>query len=424
MIKDRNIAANAGIQLSKILGPGQVGETFWLAGVDTKEYEILQNRVDSDKLFVDSTKAINAMDANQGDVLYVAPNYTETIAGAAGLNVNKAGIEIICLGEGAVRPTFTFSATASTITFTAASVTMKNFIVVPSIDSVVSPLVVSAPDYTLDYEVQDASDTVECVNSLLTTAAADRLNVNCKYVGKIGGNACVNSILLVGVDTARINVDFYGVASTAIVEFHTTACHNVVITGSFYNDGTSLTMNVIDTVGGSTWSAKGWDGNSNANFTGGDNATIASDDVSAVASAITSGVPQTVTKSTGDLTASGTSVALFTVTGDVLVKVGASVDVAVTSTSGTSTAEVGVAGNTACLCIQDVIDNTAFAVGDSWSLITAADTNGAQMADEWILIGNGVDIAMAVSVDDITAGDMDFYCQFIPLSSDGAVVAA
>jgi len=424
MIKNRNIDADAGIEMSKILGPGQIGKTFWLAGVDTKEYEILRDRVDSDKLFVTSTEAINAMTSAQGDVLFVAPNYTETIAAAAGLNINKTGIDIRCLGVGAARPTFTFSATASTITITAASVKMTNFIVVPSIDSVVSPIVVSAADCTLAYEVQDASDTIECVNSLLTTAAADRLKVNCKYVGRIGGDACVNAIRLVGVDTARINVDFYGVASTSIVEFHTTACHNIVVTGSFYNDGTSLTKNVVDTVTGSTWSAKGWDGNSNANFSGGDNATLASDDSSVIASAVTAGVPQTVTKSTGDLTASGTSVALFTVTGDVLAKVGASVDVAVTSTSGTTTAEIGIAGNTACLCVQDAIDNTAFDVGDSWTLDTAADNNGAQLSSEYVLIGNGADIVMTVSVDDITAGDMDVYCQFIPLSSDGAVAAA
>ena len=135
-------------------------------------------------------------------------------------------------------------------------------------------------------------------------------------------------------------------------------------------------------------------------------------------------IPRIDLKTTGDLTASGTSVALFTVTGDVLCKVGGSVDVAVTCTSGTTTAEVGVAGNTASLCVQDVIDGTAFDVGDSWSLITAADANAAQMADEWVLIGNGANIIMTVSVDDITAGDIDFYCQYIPLTSGSSVAAA
>jgi hypothetical protein len=140
--------------------------------------------------------------------------------------------------------------------------------------------------------------------------------------------------------------------------------------------------------------------------------------------AIAAGTPKIATKSTGDLTASGTSVSLFSVTGDVLIKVGASVDVAVTSTSGTTTVEVGVAGNTACLCVQDAVDNTAFAIGDSWSLDTAADTNGASVNADWVLVGNGVDVIMTVSVDDITAGDIDFYALYIPLSADGAVAAA
>lgn len=147
-------------------------------------------------------------------------------------------------------------------------------------------------------------------------------------------------------------------------------------------------------------------------------------EANALIEAIQDRVGHVVSKSTGDLTAFGTSKTLFTVTGDVLCRVGASVDVAVTSTSGTTTLEVGISGNTACLCVQDAVDNTAFDVGDTWSLIAAADVNGGQMADEYVLIGNGEDIILTGSVDDITAGDIDFYCEYIPLSADGAVAAA
>lgn len=134
--------------------------------------------------------------------------------------------------------------------------------------------------------------------------------------------------------------------------------------------------------------------------------------------------PRIVLKSSGDLTSFGTSKNLFTVTGDVLCKVGASVDVAVTSTSGTTTLEAGIAGNTAASLIQDAVDNTAFDVGDSWTLITPPDTNGGQMADEYLLIGNSATIVLTGSVDDITAGEIDFYCQFIPLYAGAGVVAA
>ena len=289
MIKDKNISDAAAIQPHKIMGPGQVGEIFWVATVGTQSYDQLIDKVSPAKLFTGLEEANTNAVAARGDIIFCAPNHAETVGAAAAINLDKTGVSVIGLGNGAARPTFTFSATASTITMTAANVKLSNIIIVPSIDSVVSPIVVSAADCKIDVEVQDASDTVECVNAILTTADADRLDIDLKYIGDIAGDACVNAVRLVGVDTARINVDFYGVASTSIVEFHTTACHNIVVTGKFYNDGTSLTKNVVDTATGSTWSATGWDGNSNANFAGGDNAALASDDVSAVSAQIAVG---------------------------------------------------------------------------------------------------------------------------------------
>ncbi|MCK4252144.1 hypothetical protein KAX97_11900 [candidate division WOR-3 bacterium] len=136
-------------------------------------------------------------------------------------------------------------------------------------------------------------------------------------------------------------------------------------------------------------------------------------------------VPRIALKSTGDLTGAAATTTLFTVTGDVLCKVGASIDVAITkAATAAPTLEIGVAGNTACLCVQDAVDDTAFAVGDSWSLITAADANGAEMGDEWVLVGNDVDIVLTHTGVNLATGDMDVYCQYIPLNSSSSVVAA
>ena len=456
------------------------GNIFWVDSGSSTGGDTAGHGSNPDLPFLTLDYAIGRCTANNGDRIYLMPGHAEAVATASAITVDIAGISIICLGVGASKPTFTFSETDATIVISAASVKFKDFIVKPSTDSVVSPIVVSGADCDIEYEHQDASAAVECVSSFLTTAGADRLKLKLKYRGYLAGNACVAPIRLVGVDTARVDVDFYGVASTSVVEFHTTACHDIVVNGKFYNNGTSLTKNVVDTATGSTWHASGWDGNSNSNFSGGDNAALAADDVSSLAAAVAvidefhdvpaadnqlnaqinevignktdaaaagavtatdtlvgyikqlvtdaidkaARISAVATKSTGDLTAFGTSKNLFTVTGDVLVRVGASVDVAVTSTSGTTTLEVGVAGNTACLCVQDAVDNTAFAIGDSWSLDTAADANGALLSSEYVLVGNGVDIILTGSVDDITAGDIDFYCQYIPLSSDGAVAAA
>ena len=108
-------------------------------------------------------------------------------------------------------------------------------------------------------------------------------------------------------------------ASTSIVEFHTTACHDIDITGKFYNDGSSLTKDVVDTVGGSTWSVEGWDGNSNANFAGGDNKAIAADDVSVVAAdttailADTAAIPMRCVEKAADVLTGADDI--FTITG-------------------------------------------------------------------------------------------------------------
>jgi len=269
--------------LAKVIGGNGPGKIFY---VDSTKGASNNSGTTWPTAVATLDAAVNLCTADSGDKIMVAANHAETVATASAITLDVAGVTIECLGEGENRPTFSFSATASTIVISAASVTMTNFVVKPTIDSVVSPIVVTGTDCVLDYEHQDTSATVEAVNSLLTTDAADRLTVNLKYRGFLAGGACVNAIRLVGVDSARIYVDFYGVASTAIVEFHTTACHDIDIEGIFYNDGTSLTKDVVDTATGSTWSAEGWDGNLSAKFAGGDNAALAADAIAGVAAAV------------------------------------------------------------------------------------------------------------------------------------------
>lgn len=114
---------------------------------------------------------------------------------------------------------------------------------------------------------------------------------------------------------------------------------------------------------------------------------------------------------------------IFTVTGDILCKACCHITTQITSTSN-DTLELGVTGNTAILLVQDIADGTAFDAGDDWSLITAADNPGAQMADEWTLIGGGADIVLTIDDHDLTAGVATFYLFWIPLSADAAVTAA
>lgn len=231
--------------------------------------------------------AIGQCSANRGDVIYVAAGHAETVASAAEIAVDIAGISIIGLGEGDDAPTLTFSAADSTVLISAANVNFMNFKLVPSIDSVVSPLAITGDDCTILVQNVDASSTVECVRAVLATGV-NRGHFMVQYIGDIGGNACVNGVQLINCSDIRIDCDFYGLASTAWVEFLTTACSNINIFGYMYNSGTTdHTKDIIDTATGSTWWSKFEDGSEGASISGGSGAALGSDDVSTISSQIT-----------------------------------------------------------------------------------------------------------------------------------------
>lgn len=249
--------------------------------------------------------------ANHGDIIVPVAGHAETISAAGGLNINVAGVVIWGLGEGAARPTLTFStSTAATVTITAANVQVNNIVGVCNIDQLVSAFVVSAADCTLNIEWHDGAANKEALRAILTTAAADRLNVNLTYLGFTGGSHVVNAIRLVGVDNANINVDFYGILTTAVVEFVTTACTNIQVSGYFYVSGTTnFSKDVVDTVGGSTWSVVGYDGAAGLAIDGGSGKAVASGDVSSITTQQETSV---VSSNTGTMVNGAT---IFTVAG-------------------------------------------------------------------------------------------------------------
>ena len=118
-------------------------------------------------------------------------------------------------------------------------------------------------------------------------------------------------------------------------------------------------------------------------------------------------------------------VTIFTVTGDVLVRAFGVVKTACTSTGTNGTLELGVAGATAVLLVQDAVDGTAFDTGFTWTKTTAcSDDNVALLDAEWILLGNGPDIILTIATNSMTAGIVQFGLQWIPMSANANVVGA
>ncbi len=113
---------------------------------------------------------------------------------------------------------------------------------------------------------------------------------------------------------------------------------------------------------------------------------------------------------------------IFTITGDVLLQVFGICDVA--CEGATATIELGVSGNTAVLIVQTTA--TALIANEIWhdvsptTTIEQIDIDGTRT----FIIANGQDAILTIATADLTAGDIDFYGLWRPLSSDGLVVPA
>ena len=192
--------------------------------------------------------AIGLCTASKNDVIYVLPGHTETIAVAAGIAADVAGISIIGLGNGNNRPTVTWSATASTWTVSAANVTIKNIRCTSSIAAVVTLFSLTGAACTLDAVDYFEDGTTDALQFVLTTTAADDLTVqNCHwYRGTTAASALSQWIVLTGTDRTKILNNFgilKGFATSnpinSFVAVVTTACVALEIVGNRFYDSNS-----------------------------------------------------------------------------------------------------------------------------------------------------------------------------------------
>lgn len=205
--------------------------------------------------------AIGHCAASKGDVIVVMPGHAESISGAAAIAVDVAGISIIGLGWGALRPTVTLHTTDATIAISVANVLIRNIRIATDVDAVVKVFNITAANVTLD-----AVDFVEtaacaCLQFILTTAAADDLTVqNCSWVQTAtAATALQEWIRLVGADRFKCfnnfaNLKGYATANPAngVIVGATTASLDVYIEGNRFISTNSTGAIVISLLANST----------------------------------------------------------------------------------------------------------------------------------------------------------------------------
>lgn len=142
--------------------------------------------------------ALAACTADRGDFIFLAPGYALTVT-ATNVDLNKAGVTIIGLGNGLKRPTFTFGAAAATMTVSAANVTVKNCHHIGNfLDVAAAYTLAAAKDFRLENNTfVDTSASLGFLSIVVTNATdndADGLSVvgNFWYSLDVSPNAFIS----------------------------------------------------------------------------------------------------------------------------------------------------------------------------------------------------------------------------------------
>lgn len=149
--------------------------------------------------------------ASRGDYIIVAPGHTESIANATDLAANVAGVTVIGLGSGSLRPTFTFTtAITANIPVTVANFTFKNCIFVANFADIVSCFTNNAgPEFAvINCEFRDTTSILNFIAIVTTTVTvnADGLMFNGNKLIIKGITAATTPIKIAGtIDRVTIN---------------------------------------------------------------------------------------------------------------------------------------------------------------------------------------------------------------------------
>ena len=156
------------------------GRVFWVGNSTVKmdNEKAASNGNDGTFLAPYSTLdyAVGRCVASRGDIIVIKPGHAETISTATAMAWDVAGIAIIGLGVGSLRPTFTL-ATAATATITAsvANVSVNNVLFVANFADIATFFTLTtAKDFTVENcEFRDTSAILNAINVINTNATAN-----------------------------------------------------------------------------------------------------------------------------------------------------------------------------------------------------------------------------------------------------------
>lgn len=135
--------------------------------------------------------AIGRCTASRGDIIAVMPGHAENIATASAITSDVAGVAVVGLGSGTLRPKFSFTAAAGTHVLSAANCSFNNIQWEANFLDVTIGLDVSGVD-GLSFEncyFTDAGSNLNFIDTIdLATGADDISFRGCKFIGQDAQN--------------------------------------------------------------------------------------------------------------------------------------------------------------------------------------------------------------------------------------------
>lgn len=234
--------------------PGGIGSSDSNPGSFTKPWATLAGGL-----------ANSAVVASRGDVIMVKPGHTETISTATYLNLSKAGVAIVGLGSGSLRPTFTLdTANTATTTISAASVSIQNCVFVANFLAIAAMFTLTtAKGFVLsNCEIRDTSASLNFINVISTsstTADNDGLTVVNNKIFGLATSGAVKLIAFLGTqDRVTVDGNYYASPTTGTgAVFPITAgkiVTNLLLTNNMFNlvNATGTATAYLITTNGST----------------------------------------------------------------------------------------------------------------------------------------------------------------------------
>jgi hypothetical protein len=181
--------------------------------------------------------AIGKCTASNGDIIYVAPGHTETIAAAGGITADVAGISIIGLGNASNRPLITLgTATTATFLVSATDVRIKNLRFAVGVDSLVKIINVAANYCTIEDCELAGNATYQATSFINITTTYDYTTIRrCTFLqdtDPAGTNAAADTGAIFIVDSEYVTVEecnFLGNFETAFIHNRSTLVNHLIV---------------------------------------------------------------------------------------------------------------------------------------------------------------------------------------------------